>query len=134
MRCWKMSQTHYRSCAIAEVLLRRSRLPEISQFLKIGDGYVIELKRCLHAMSFLERDICNLIILYIILYMIYTVKHTLHKLLLPANVQSLYSPMKLFAGSPYECVDNSKCTSHHCSSTQEPRCVHTRCTCIGKSF
>ena len=75
-----MSQTHYRSCAIAEVLWRRSRLPEISQFLKIGDGYVIELKRCLHAMSFLERDICNLIILQ---ECIYTVKHTLHKLLLP---------------------------------------------------
>ncbi|XP_078318954.1 uncharacterized protein LOC111119491 [Crassostrea virginica] len=37
------------------------------------------------------------------------------------------------ARSPYECVDNSKCTSHHCSSTQEPRCVHTRCTCIDKN-
>ena len=32
---------HSRCCAIAEILWSRSRLPEISKFLKIGDGYVI---------------------------------------------------------------------------------------------
>ena len=32
---------HSRCCAIAEILWSRSRLPEISKFLKIGEGYVI---------------------------------------------------------------------------------------------
>ena len=36
-----MSKTQRDCCANAETLWSRCRLPEISKFLKIGDGYVI---------------------------------------------------------------------------------------------
>ena len=46
-----MSQTqrecmnHYRCGAIVEVLWMRSRIPELSKYLKIGDSYLIEAKQ-----------------------------------------------------------------------------------------
>ena len=50
---------HSCCCAIAEILWSRSRLPEISKFLKIGDGYVIAATPSLTFLSFHSSNIKN---------------------------------------------------------------------------